>query len=110
MADNYDILELVDQIPYQERASGSDTTQKLARLLADSLAKKQNLSKTFQAQAKEANKNMFNPQMPPPIEQQPAIMKEPVQPITAGSDSATAPGGADPETNQSASPIDLETL
>lgn len=69
----YDVQALLDGIDYNEWGSGSETTRKLAQMLAKKAAEKFDRGLEFQEQSREANRKMFNPQMeaPPPVAQPP---------------------------------------
>ena len=60
------ILEFIEGIPYDQRASGGATTQQLAEMLAKRMLEFKQKSKDFQAQAAEQNKTLFNPPIPQP--------------------------------------------
>lgn len=65
MYENEELLALIDQIPYEERSLGSDTTKELARMLVEKEAQKMARSKQFQAESREKNRTMFSAQPPP---------------------------------------------
>jgi hypothetical protein len=69
MAENCDILALLDSIPYEKRKDPS-TARKIAELIAAKAAAKQEASVRFQEQSVELNEKMFKPQMDQQAQQQ----------------------------------------
>lgn len=101
MYENEDLLALIDQIPYEERSLGSDTTKELARMLVEKQVQKMDRSKQFQAESREKNRTMFSPQMADPTKAAPgsALVQD------AAMTSETTPAAPDSPQN-SAQPKD----
>lgn len=70
------ILDMIEAIPYEERASGGSTTQALAQMLVAKAAQKMARSKEFQSQSADRNKYEFSPPFTLPSQQQPDQLEE----------------------------------
>lgn len=71
-----DISALIGQIPYEERATGGQTTQMLAKMLAQKMVDKLDRSLTFQKNVKQQNRDNFNPPMNLPPANEPGQVDE----------------------------------